>query len=122
MMNYSKGGKEAQTAWFAYKEAAKNTTTIGPTRPAKSVVDFVAGFNAAKGSMMQTYLPKKEVKPMKASKIVLEQLRHESTKYKVKKLVNRVVPEVGAILKRDEVTKLQTESENLTIEITEAKR
>lgn len=117
MMNYSKGGKEAQTAWFAYKEAAKNTT-----RPAKSVVDFVAGFNAAKGSMMQTYLPKKEVKPMKASKIVLEQLRHESTKYKVKKLVNRVVPEVGAILKRDEVTKLQTESENLTIEITEAKR
>lgn len=24
MMNYSKGGKEAQTAWFAYNEAAKN--------------------------------------------------------------------------------------------------
>lgn len=105
-MNYLKGGKEAQTAWFTYKEAVKNTT-----RPAKSVVDFVAGFNAGKGTPMA-----------KASKIVLEQLRHEPTKYKVKKLVNRVVPEVGAILKRDEVTKLQADSENLTIEVTEAKR
>lgn len=76
-MNYLKGGKEAQSAWFTYKEAVKNTT-----RPAKCVVDFVAGFNAAKGIPMA-----------KASKIVLEQLRHDSNKYKVKKLVNRVVPE-----------------------------
>ena len=105
-MNYLKGGTEAQSAWFTYKEAVRNTI-----RPAKCVVDFVAGFNAAKGTPMA-----------KASKIVLAQLRHDSNKYKVKKLVNRVVPEVGAILNRDEVTELQMQFENLTIEITEAKR
>ena len=49
-MNYDKGGKEAQSAWFTYKEAVKNTT-----RPAKSVVDFVAGFNG-KRSGQEHYL------------------------------------------------------------------
>ena len=107
-MDYLKGGKEAQTAWFAYKEAVKNTT-----RPAKSVVDFVAGFNAGKG---------KGTPMTKSSKIVLEQLSYDPKKYKVKKLVNRVTPEVGAIIKRDDVEQLQREFEDLTIEITPAKR
>jgi hypothetical protein len=56
-------------------------------------------------------------------KIVLEQGRHDTKRYTVKKLINRVVPEVGSVLKREEVQKLQQEQgENLTIEITEAKR
>lgn len=107
-MNYLKGGKEAQSAWFAYKEAVKNTT-----RPAKCVVDFVAGFNAAKGTPMA-----------QSTKIVLEQVRNDvaGRKYKVKKLVNRVEPEVGKFLSKDDVLELQRKSENLTIEITEAKR
>jgi len=42
-INYHRGGNEASKAWFAYKAAAANTT-----RPAKSVVDFVAGWNAAR--------------------------------------------------------------------------
>lgn len=106
-MNYLKGGKEAQTAWFTYKEAVKNTT-----RPAKCVVDFVAGFNARGMSMAQS------------TKIVLEQARNDiaGRKYKVKKLVNRVEPEVGKFLSKDDVLELQRKSENLTIEITEAKR
>lgn len=55
-------------------------------------------------------------------KIVLEQGRHDTKRYTVKKLVNRVVPEVGSVLKREEVQKLQAEQPDLTIEITEAKR
>lgn len=55
-------------------------------------------------------------------KIYLEQGRHDPKKYTVKKLVNRVVPEIGTVLKREEVTKLQQEQPDLTIEITEAKR
>lgn len=104
-MNYL---NETQTVWFAYKEAVKNTT-----RPTKCVVDFVDGFNAGKGTPMA-----------KATKIVLEQEYHDvaGTKYKVKKLVNRVEPEVGKFLSKADVLKLQTDSENLTIEITEAKR
>lgn len=106
-MNYLKGGKEAQTAWFTYKEAVKNTT-----RPAKCVVDFVAGFNARGTPMAQS------------TKIVLEQVRNDvaGRKYKVKKLVNRIEPEVGKFLSKDDVLELQRKSENLTIEITEAKR
>ena len=60
----------------------------------------------------------------KATKIVLEQARNDiaGRKYKVKKLVNRVEPEVGKFLSKAEVQELQANSENLTIEITEAKR
>ena len=82
------------------KEAVKNTT-------------FVAGFNSTNWTGKGT---------MKSPKIVLEQLSYDPKKYKVKKLVNRVTPEVGAIIKRDDVEQLQREFEDLTIEITPAKR
>lgn len=54
--------------------------------------------------------------------LYLEQGRHDPKRYTVKKLVNRVVPEIGTVLKREDVQKLQSEQPDLTIEITEAKR
>ena len=38
---YHRGGALAKKAWFEYKDFVKDST-----RPAKCVVDFVAGFNA----------------------------------------------------------------------------
>jgi len=59
---------------------------------------------------------------MATSKIFLEQGKHNPKQYTVKKLVNRVVPEIGTVLKRDEVEKLMTETVGLTVEITENKK
>ena len=57
---------------------------------------------------------------MPKSKITFEQLDSfgkENTKYNVVSLTNRTRPLIGTILNETEVQKLQTESEDLTIEI-----
>ena len=41
--DYRRIDETIRAAWLAYKDTVKNTC-----RPAKSVVDFVAGYNAAK--------------------------------------------------------------------------
>ncbi len=53
----------------------------------------------------------------KKTKIVLKQGKMDTKRYVVVKLVNRVVPEVGSELTRDEVQCLLKSSEDLTIEI-----
>ncbi len=42
MIDYLRSTRLIVAAWFSYVNATKNTT-----RPAKSCVDFVAGYNAA---------------------------------------------------------------------------
>ena len=62
---------------------------------------------------------------MPKSKITFEQLDSfgkENTKYNVVSLTNRTRPLIGTILNETEVQKLQTESEDLTIEIKPSKK
>lgn len=51
MINYRQGGKELQSAWFEYKEQ-------GPKQfcEPKSLVDFVAGYSAAKNEKSKVYI------------------------------------------------------------------
>lgn len=57
---------------------------------------------------------------MKKSKIILVQGRIDPKSYTVQKLVNRVQPAIGTVLKRAEVEQLLCEKD-LTVEITPAK-
>lgn len=59
---------------------------------------------------------------MATSKIYLEQHRMNPKGYTVRKLVNRLLPAVGVVLKREELQKLMVDTPELTIEITEAKK
>lgn len=59
---------------------------------------------------------------MSSSKIYLHQGKMNPKLYTVYKLVNRVVPEVGFVLNREDVQKLMTDIPNLSVEITELKR
>jgi hypothetical protein len=53
----------------------------------------------------------------KKSKIVLQQLKSFHDTYKVVKLINRTVPEIGHNLNRKEVDKLMREIPDLSVEI-----
>jgi hypothetical protein len=53
----------------------------------------------------------------KKSKMVLQQLKHFKEQYKVVKLINRTVPEIGHMLKRSEVDKLMRDLPDLSVEI-----
>lgn len=59
---------------------------------------------------------------MNKTKLIVAQGYHEPTKYTVVKLVNRVLPEIGHILKREELQKLMTETVGLTVEILPSKQ
>jgi hypothetical protein len=56
------------------------------------------------------------------SKLILEQGFMEPNLYTVVKLVNRFVPEIGTILKREEAQSLLSASEGLTVEVLPNKR
>ena len=61
----------------------------------------------------------------KTSKIIFEQhdgFGREHTRYKVIRLTNRTQPQIGSLLKEDEVNELKNKSENLTIEIVPVKK
>ena len=54
---------------------------------------------------------------MNKTKLIVEQCYTEPNKYIVVKLVNRLLPEIGTLLKRDELQKLMSESVGMEVQI-----
>lgn len=59
---------------------------------------------------------------MNKTKLIVEQGFYEPTNYTVVKLVNRVLPEIGHVLKREELQKLMTETVGMEVQILPSKR
>jgi len=59
---------------------------------------------------------------MKKTKLVVEQGFHDTKKYTVVKLHDRLLPEIGQVLKREELDKLMKESEGLEVQVIPSKK